>query len=75
MKETRELIENCSHFYYNLHLMPDLVNKEVPISCKKYNAVYNLMHYILDISFIPPKVSFTVVKQFYFNTNYVFACV
>lgn len=55
--------------------MPDLVNKEVPISCKKHNAVYNLMHYILDISFIPPKVSFTVVTQFYFNTDYVFACV
>ncbi|KAG8338132.1 Protein dispatched 1 [Homalodisca vitripennis] len=57
VSDTRELIENCSHFYYSLHLMPDIVNKEVPHVCRKYNAIYNLMHYILDVSFMPPKVN------------------
>ncbi|XP_054271715.1 protein dispatched isoform X2 [Macrosteles quadrilineatus] len=54
VKETRELIENCSHLYYSLRLLPDMVSKELPLACRRHNAVYSLMHYILDMSFMPP---------------------
>lgn len=74
MKVTKELIENCSHHYYNMELMPDVVYKERSSTCHSHNAVYNLMHYILDSSFMPSKVchayKYVVGHSFYsLNTS------
>lgn len=56
VKETRKLLELCSRFYFELKLMPDYENKEIPSDCSKHNAVYNIIHYLVDITFLPPKV-------------------
>uniref|UniRef100_A0A1B6DLC4 SSD domain-containing protein n=1 Tax=Clastoptera arizonana TaxID=38151 RepID=A0A1B6DLC4_9HEMI len=50
---TKELLENCFSFYYNLQLMPDYEILQVPQQCRDNNAVYNIMHYLVDSEFLP----------------------
>lgn len=50
---TKRLLESCFHFYYNLQLMPDYEIKEIPLQCRKHNAVYNIIHYLVDTTFLP----------------------
>ncbi|RZF40076.1 hypothetical protein LSTR_LSTR002479 [Laodelphax striatellus] len=54
LNKTRTLLEECANFYYDLQLVPDLRNIEVPLYCRKYNAVYNIIHFLVDTDFLPP---------------------
>ena len=63
VKWVKQLLEECSGFYYNFSLTDSCDKrhspfyerekcKGVPKRCVQYNAIYNLIHYILDHTFI-----------------------
>ncbi|XP_066996222.2 protein dispatched [Anabrus simplex] len=61
---TKILLKECASYFHNLQLIPDcpkngndFLCQQIPPQCSQYNAVYNIMYYLLDISFIPPNVS------------------
>ncbi|XP_068088970.1 protein dispatched homolog 1 isoform X2 [Hyperolius riggenbachi] len=66
VSHTLKLIRSCAKFYYNGTLGPDcwdMVAKRkdqlkctnVPRKCTKYNAVYQILHYLVDKDFFSPK--------------------
>lgn len=57
----KTLLKRCAHFYHNLQLTPDCADdldcqRRVPADCYLHNAAYHLLHYLLDIEFIPSYV-------------------
>ena len=61
--EVATLLKNCSTYYHKQKLKPDCWNfetnqvdmkkcKSVPENCSKYNAVYNILHYLTDKGFL-----------------------
>ncbi|XP_040207305.1 protein dispatched homolog 1 [Rana temporaria] len=77
VSHTLKLIRTCAKFYYNGTLGPDcwdMVAKRkdqlkctnVPRKCTKYNAVYQIIHYLVDKDFLNPKnvdVSLPVLRH------------
>lgn len=66
VSHTLKLLRTCAKYYYNGTLGPDcwdtaarrkdqLKCTNVPRKCTKYNAVYQILHYILDKDFLSPK--------------------
>ncbi|XP_040286483.1 protein dispatched homolog 1 [Bufo bufo] len=66
VSHTLKLIRNCAKYYHNGTLGPDcwdMVAKRkdqlkctnVPRKCTKYNAVYQILHYLVDKDFFNPK--------------------
>lgn len=56
------LLQACSPFYHNLQLTQDCnINNnnycQTPAECSQYNAVFNILHYLTDIGFLPPNGS------------------
>ena len=59
----------CAVYYHSGELTPkclvadptdQAVNRaciRVPLECRKHNAVYNILHYLVDDEFMPPNVS------------------
>ncbi|XP_076292397.1 protein dispatched isoform X2 [Lasioglossum baleicum] len=52
------LLRRCAYFYWNLKLTLNCAEdlhcrKHVPSECYIHNAAYHLLHYLLDIDFIP----------------------
>lgn len=51
------LLRRCSYFYQNHHLTSNCAEdlncqRHVPAECYAHNAVYHLLHYLLDIDFV-----------------------
>lgn len=60
--KVKALLQQCAHYYYNHQLSSNCAEdfncqKHVPNECYMRNAVYHLLHYLLDINFIPKHVS------------------
>lgn len=81
MKKTRELLVDCAPYYHNLKLPEDCQEDKfssslsclnVPARCTKDNAVYNIMHYLVDVDFLPPNVSAHVHNDFFFFLIIIF---
>lgn len=54
-----ELLQSCAKYYHGLKLSHDCTTDPalchgVPLQCTKYNAVYNVLHYLTDASFLNP---------------------
>ncbi|XP_015182400.1 PREDICTED: protein dispatched isoform X2 [Polistes dominula] len=52
------LLRRCAYYYYNLELTSNCAEdtncqKRVRAECYQHNAVYHLLHYLLDFNFIP----------------------
>ena len=66
---TRNLLKRCASYYHSGELTPKCIMADptdqasnracirVPLECRKYNAVYNILHYLVDDEFLPPNVS------------------
>ncbi|EZA51791.1 hypothetical protein DMN91_003866 [Ooceraea biroi] len=57
LSKVKTLLQQCSHYYYNRQLLPNCADdlkcqREVPAECYARNAVYHLLHYLLDVDFI-----------------------
>lgn len=62
---TLKILRSCAKFYYNGTLGPecwdvntrrkDLKCASVPRKCTKYNAVYHILHFLVDKDFLNPK--------------------
>lgn len=55
------LLRRCAYYYHNLELTINCAEdlncqKRVPAECYLHNAVYHLLHYLLDVNFIPSHV-------------------
>uniref|UniRef100_A0A8D0GQT4 Protein dispatched homolog 1 n=1 Tax=Sphenodon punctatus TaxID=8508 RepID=A0A8D0GQT4_SPHPU len=66
VSHTLKLLRTCAKYYYNGTLGPDcwdmatrrkdqLKCTNVPRKCTKYNAVYQILHYLVDKDFVSPK--------------------
>lgn len=54
---TLHLLQTCATYYHNLQLTHDCSNNNycsTPVECSQHNAVFNILHYLTDISFLPP---------------------
>jgi hypothetical protein len=57
LEKVKELLEMCFYFYQNFELTFDCAEdlkcrRKVPSLCYSYNAVYSVLHYLLDTEFI-----------------------
>ncbi|NXW02276.1 DISP1 protein, partial [Fregetta grallaria] len=68
VSHTLKLLRTCAKYYYNGTLGPDcwdmnakrkdqLKCTNVPRKCTKYNAVYQILHYLVDKDFLSPKTA------------------
>ncbi|XP_062828523.1 protein dispatched homolog 1 isoform X2 [Anolis carolinensis] len=68
VSHTLKLLRTCAKYYYNGTLGPDcwdmaarrkdqLKCTNVPRKCTKYNAVYQILHYLVDKDFLSPKLT------------------
>ncbi|XP_012280511.1 protein dispatched [Orussus abietinus] len=58
LSRVETILERCAYFYHNLELTPDCAEDErcqrrVPVECYVHNAPYHLLHFLLDVDFIP----------------------
>lgn len=55
----RQLLHECFVFYQNWNLSNDCdrIHCRVPAECAQHNAIYNILHYLVDNSFITENVS------------------
>ena len=63
---TLSLLRDCARFYHTGRLQPDCSSRPcrgVPDRCGSHDAVYHLMHYVLDTGFLPPQVPADRVSQ------------
>lgn len=52
------ILEGCAHYYHDNELLEWQTGfRTIPPQCVKFSAVYNLMHYHLDVNFMPPHVN------------------
>jgi len=52
------ILEGCAHYYHDNELLEWQKGiRSIPHQCIKFNVVYNLMHYHLDVNFMPPHVN------------------
>ena len=61
MQYTRELLYLCSRHYHSGDLYPDCKHvqkpcRHIPRQCTVYNAVYTILHFLVDDGFMAPKV-------------------
>ena len=74
--QTRKLLERCARYYHSGELTPKCLQADpndpasirtcvrVPLECRKHNAVYNILHYLVDDQFLPPNVSIETMYIF-----------
>ncbi|XP_035473798.2 protein dispatched homolog 1 isoform X1 [Scophthalmus maximus] len=66
VSHTLKILRSCAKYYHNGTLAPDcwdmalrrkdqLKCASVPRKCTKYNAVYQILHFLVDKDFLPPK--------------------
>ncbi|KAM8946825.1 protein dispatched homolog 1 isoform 2-T2 [Pelodytes ibericus] len=71
VSHTQKLLRTCARYYHNGTLGPDcwdmaakrkdqLKCTNVPRKCTKYNAVYQILHYLVDKDFLSPKTDYGV---------------
>lgn len=61
------VLEGCTHFYHDNKLFEwQTDHKTIPRQCVQFSGVYNLMHYHLDVNFMPPHVN-----HFFFFVSYL----
>ena len=56
---TLSLLKDCATFYHGGQLQADCAARPcagVPDRCARHDAVYHLLHYVLDNYFLPPRV-------------------
>lgn len=57
INSTLVLLQTCAPYYHNLKLTHDCSNNDfcgTPVECRRHNAVFNILHYLTDITFLPP---------------------
>jgi hypothetical protein len=58
------ILEGCAHYYHDNELLEWKTGiRTIPRQCNQFNAVYNLMHYHLDVNFMPPHV---IIESIFF---------
>ncbi|XP_029177089.1 protein dispatched-like [Nylanderia fulva] len=58
LSRVKTLLQQCASYYHNHKLLPNCAEdfdcqKDVPTECYMRNAAYHLLHYLLDVNFIP----------------------
>lgn len=70
LTKVKSLLQHCAYYYYNRQLSSNCAEdfnclKHVPTECYARNAAYNLLHYLLEINFIPDHVRVYLDKNEY----------
>ncbi|XP_027851991.2 protein dispatched isoform X2 [Aphis gossypii] len=61
---TMTLLEACTHFYHDNKLFEwQTDHSTIPRQCVQFSGVYNLMHYHLDVNFMPPHAPTNVLTS------------
>lgn len=67
LSNVKALLQKCADYYHNHQLLPNCeedlhCQKHVPSECYAKNAVYHLLHYLLDVDFILSSVSVCILE-------------
>lgn len=59
VQQARTLIQECYIYYQTMKLSNDCNKRKcrVPVDCEQNNAVYNILHYLIDAGSIKENVS------------------
>lgn len=59
----KTLLQDCYEYYHSMKLSNDCVDTKcrAPPECVQHNAVYNILHFLVDIDFIKVNVSTQIV--------------
>lgn len=73
----RNLLNECFVYYQNLKLSNDCDKQRcrVPTECVQHNAVYNILHYLVDVAFITGNVSDVLYFNYFELNNQIFRIV
>jgi len=79
LSSVKTLLQRCADYYHNHKLLPNCeedyhCQKHVPSECYAKNAVYHLLHYLLDVNFIPSSVSIYFYNMNIVHFNNLFDC-
>lgn len=71
LSRVKTLLQQCAYYYHNRQLLPNCAEdfncqKHVPTECYMRNAAYHLLHYLLDVNFIPSPVRVCFILQVLF---------
>lgn len=66
LSRVKTLLQQCAYYYHNRQLLPNCAEdfncqKHVPTECYYRNAAYHLLHYLLDINFIPVRACLILI--------------
>ncbi|XP_011863762.1 PREDICTED: protein dispatched-like [Vollenhovia emeryi] len=58
LSRVKTILHQCAYYYHNRKLSPNCEEEpscrdDVPVDCYTRNAAYHLLHYLLDVNFIP----------------------
>lgn len=69
----RQLLHECIVFYQNMNLSNDCDKMQcrVPAECAQHNAIYNILHYLVDNSFITENASVYVAIVMFDSCPYI----
>lgn len=59
VQQARNLIQECYVYYQTMKLSNDCNKKKcrVPVDCERNNAVYNILHFLIDVGSVKENVS------------------
>lgn len=69
----KQLLEDCFDSYHSMKLGNDCSNTKclVPPECEQHNAVYNILHYLIDAEFIKINVSESIVFIYFLISIFI----
>ncbi|KAK9890454.1 hypothetical protein WA026_010540 [Henosepilachna vigintioctopunctata] len=74
INSTVSLLNKCAKYYFSLKLLPDCSQRifhcEVPKECVKYDAVYNILNFLVPTSFISE--SYTTLEEVELHETMIF---
>lgn len=58
VQQARNLIQECYVYYQTMKLSNDCNKKKcrVPVDCEQNNAVYNILHFLIDVGSVKENV-------------------
>lgn len=60
IEATKNLLKHCSWYYHTLKITSDCTERgfcKAPLECIRHDAVYHIMNFLTDVSFLATNVS------------------
>lgn len=75
--QVRQTLRRCSKYYYDLQLQSDCDERPcrgIPEECSRHNAVFHMIHFLMDTDYLNPSASGSEVRLKYAMVFLPIAC-